>query len=87
MKNGFYYNLVIAVWSANCVFWMQLFMSDLLANLTNRPLFMINNLEQVIANKNLKILIDKTSFIYLNLFKVLLNVIFKNSFIELNFFL
>jgi hypothetical protein len=49
---------------------MQLFNSDLLVNLTTKPMIKIDTLEQVINDANIKILMENIGFAYNIYFKV-----------------
>ncbi len=69
-RNGIYNKLLLIFWCFNCVFWIQLFNCDLLANLTTKPMITIDTLQQVINDTNIKILMENIGFAYNNYFKV-----------------
>ncbi len=69
-RNGIYNKLLFIFWCFNCAFWMQLFNSDLLVNLTTKPMIKIDTLEQVINDANIKILMENIGFAYNIYFKV-----------------
>jgi hypothetical protein len=71
VKKGIYNRLITAILWANSAFWIYLFSSVLLSNLTSKPKLMIESLDEVVRNKDIKVLIDFGSYAYTEIVKVL----------------
>jgi len=59
-----YNRFITAILWANSAFWVYLFSSVLLSNLTSKPKLMIESLEEVVRNDDIKVLIDFASYSY-----------------------
>ena len=71
MKNGTISKIIFIIWVGNCLFWIQLFNSKLLSNLTNSPQSTVDSLNDIVNSDNKYIvLIEKSSFVYNKYFKV-----------------
>jgi len=70
VKKGIYNRLITAILWANSAFWIYWFTSVLLSNLTSKPKLMIESLEQVVNNKDIKVLINFGSYAYNEIVKV-----------------
>ena len=73
VKKGYGSNILLVLWVANCFFYVQLFMSEILSNLANSPLLTIDSMEQIIdEDRDVVIILEKTSFAYNNYLQVIL---------------
>ena len=67
-KKGLYRKVVFVIWAANCFFWVQLFVTEILSNLTNNSMIAIDSINQLLdlvkQRNNMHIKCSLSSYLY-----------------------